>query len=191
MGRDIRCKSCKTIAIKVNSKKLELFSSKEAIRRCVGLFDLDDDEMVESFEAMPYEFKERTKIVNSKFGNSGNSNGDVGMREGVKMEEENNEIGSRKRRLGEGSEKVVRRDDGRNEDRNGTMFSKKCEETFKANGPKICCNPCGEMRKKLIDKKCKLRTSKRRKLNRPMIRCSGIYRLDADELTLEAFKYYR
>merc|ERR1711991_913465 len=54
-----------------------------------------------------------------------------------------------------------------------------------------CCNPCGEMRKKLIMKKVHLKTSKRRKLNRPMIRCGGIYRMDADELTLEAFKFYR
>merc|ERR1711991_127867 len=49
----------------------------------------------------------------------------------------------------------------------------------------------GEMRKKLNQKKLDLRKSKRRKLNRPMIRCSGIYRIDADELTLEAFKVYR
>merc|ERR1711916_251353 len=83
------------------------------------------------------------------------------------------------------------RDNGRNEDENGTVFSKECEETFKANGFKKCCNPCGEIRKKLIQKKCHLRDSKRRKLNRPMIRCGGIYRMDADELTLEAFKYYR
>merc|ERR1711916_178761 len=44
---------------------------------------------------------------------------------------------------------------------------------------------------KLNEKKRVLKTSKRRKLNRPLIRCSGIYRMDADELTFEAFKYYR
>merc|ERR1711991_905505 len=49
----------------------------------------------------------------------------------------------------------------------------------------------GEMRKKLNQKKLVLRISKRSKLNRPMIRCGGIYQMDADELTLEAFKYYR
>merc|ERR1711991_993494 len=74
---------------------------------------------------------------------------------------------------------------------NGTVFSRKCEETFKANTTKICCNPCSEMRKKLNEKKRALRKSKRRKLNRPMIRCGGIYRMDADELTLEVFKFYR
>merc|ERR1711880_24561 len=52
-------------------------------------------------------------------------------------------------------------------------------------------NPCGEMRKKLNKKKFDLKDSKRRKLNRPMIRCGGIYRMDADELTLEAFQFYR
>merc|ERR1711916_239570 len=81
---DTRCDSCKTVASKVRFKKSRLFSSKEAIRRCVGLFDLDDDEMVESFEAMSDEFKERTKIVNSNMDDSGNGNGDVGVREGVK-----------------------------------------------------------------------------------------------------------
>merc|ERR1711991_811307 len=106
-------------------------------------------------------------------------------------EEQNNEMGSRKRRLGRYGGNIVGREDGRNEDENGTVFSKKCEETFKTNGFQKCCNPCGEMRKKLIDKKKTLRDSKRRKLNRPMIRCSGIYRMDADELTLEAFKFYR
>merc|ERR1711916_329648 len=60
-----------------------------------------------------------------------------------------------------------------------------------AEGTRERCNPCGEMRKKLNQKKKDLRVSKRRKLNRPMIRCGGIYRMDADELTLEAFKYYR
>merc|ERR1711991_841647 len=172
-------------------KKQKLFSSKEPIRRCVGLFDLDDDEMVESFEAMSDEFKERAKIVYSNMGDCGNSDGDVGVREGVKMEEVNNEIGSRKRRLGEDGENIVERDSGRKENENGTVFSKDCEETFKANGMKICCNPCGEMRKKLIIKKDNLKISKRRKLNRPMIQCTGIYRMDADELTLEAFKFYR
>merc|ERR1711916_426124 len=117
--------------------------------------------------------------------------GGVSVREGVNLEEENNEVGSRKRRLGEGGENSVGRDNGRNEKENETVFSKKCEETFKANGMKICCNPCGEMRKKLNEKRMNLRRSKRRKLNRPMIRCSGIYGMDADELTLEAFKYYR
>merc|ERR1711991_814081 len=172
-------------------KKLQIFSSKEAIRRCVGLFDLDDDEMMESFEAMPDEFKERGKIVYSNKRDSGNSNGTVGVSEVMKTEEENNEIGSRKRGLGEDGENIAARDNGRNEDENGTVCSKECEETFKANGMKICCNPCGEMRKKLITKKGVLKDSKRRKLNRPMIRCGGIYRMDADELTLEAFKYYR
>merc|ERR1711991_1184834 len=147
--------------------------------------------MVESFEAMSDEFKERTKIVYSNLDDNGNSNGGVGVREGVKMEEENNEIGRRKTRLGEDGENIVARDNGRNEDGNGTMFSTKCEEAFKANGNRICCDPCGEMRKKLIIKKRVLKDSKRRKLNRPMIRCGGIYRMDADELTLEAFKFYR
>merc|ERR1711916_359034 len=110
---------------------------------------------------------------------------------GVKREEENSEIGSRKRRSGEVGKNIVVRDNGRNEDEDGTVFSKKCEETFKSNGKKICCKPCGEMRRKLTIKKRDLRISKRRKLNRPMIRCGGIYRMDADELTLEAFKFYR
>merc|ERR1711991_1083308 len=100
-------------------------------------------------------------------------------------------IGSRKRRLGECGENIAERNNGRIGDENGTVFSKKCEETFKANGKKICCNPCREMRKKLTEKKKDLRRSKRSKLNRPMIRCGGIYRMDADELTLEAFKFYR
>merc|ERR1711991_1190513 len=117
--------------------------------------------------------------------------GGVGVREGVKTEEESNEKVSRKRRLCEGGENIVARDNGRNEDGNGTVFSKECEETFKANTTKICCNPCGEMRRKLSIKKGVLKVSKRRKLNRPMIRCGGIYRMEADELTLEAFKYYR
>merc|ERR1711880_4324 len=47
------------------------------------------------------------------------------------------------------------------------------------------------MRKKLNVKKTNLKDSKRRKLNRPMIRCGWIYRMNADELTLEAFKFYR
>merc|ERR1711991_348138 len=129
--------SCKTVASKVTFKKKYLFSSnKEPIRRCVGLFDLDDDEMVESFEAMPDEFKERTKIVYSNLGDSGNINGDVGVREDVKMEGKNNEIGNRKRRLGEGGENNVGRDKGRNGVENGTVFSNKCEETFKANTTK-------------------------------------------------------
>merc|ERR1711991_1100119 len=141
---------------------------------------------------MPDEFKERTKIVYSNLGDSGNSNGDIGVRKAVKIEEENNELGGRKRRLGEDGENIVARGDGRNEDKNGTVFSKKCEEMFEVtNGKIICCNPCSEMRKKLNQKKLDLRVSKRRKLNRPMIRCGGIYRTDADELTLEAFKYYR
>merc|ERR1711991_1220724 len=141
---------------------------------------------------MPDEFKERTKIVYSNLGDSGNSNGDIGVRKAVKIEEENNELGGRKRRLGEDGENIVARGDGRNEDKNGTVFSKKCEEMFKVtNGKIICCNPCTEMRKKLNEKKFNLRKSKRRKLNRPMIRCGGIYRMDADELTLEAFKFYR
>merc|ERR1711916_252763 len=99
--------------------------------------------------------------------------------------------GNRKRRLGEDGENIVARDNGRNEDENGTVFSKKCEEEFKAEGTRERCNPCGEMRKKLNKKKVHLKESKRRKLNRPMIRCGGIYRMDADELTLEAFKFYR
>merc|ERR1711991_1099500 len=74
---------------------------------------------------------------------------------------------------------------------NEKVFSKDCEETFKAERNRERCNPCGEMRKKLNDKKLNLRRSKRSKLNRPMIRCGGIYRIDADELTLEAFKFYR
>merc|ERR1711991_570650 len=74
---------------------------------------------------------------------------------------------------------------------NEKVFSKDCEETFKAEGTRERCNPCGEMRNKLTQKKKNLRNSKRRKLNRPLIRCGGIYRTDADELTLEAFKYYR
>merc|ERR1711991_1048659 len=86
---------------------------------------------------------------------------------------------------------VVARDNRRNEDENEKVFSKDCEETFKAEGFRERCNPCGEMRKKLNIKKMNLKDSKRRKLNRPMIRCGGIYRIDADELTLEAFKYYR
>merc|ERR1711991_101182 len=133
---------------------------------------------------------EQAKIVYLNLGDSGNGNHD-GVRSDMKIEEENNEIGSRKRRLGEGGENVVGRDNGRNEDGKGRVFSKECEETFKANRAKICCNPCGEMRRKLNKKKTVLRRSKRRKLNRPMIRCSGIYRMDADELTLEAFKFYR
>merc|ERR1711991_414236 len=165
--------------------------SKQPIRRCEGLFDLEDDEMVESFEAMSDEFKEQTKIVYSNLDDSGNSNGDVGVKEVVKTEEENNKIGNRKRRLGEVGENIVGRDNGRNEDKNGTVFSTKCEKEFKAHATKICCNPCGEMRKKLTIKKKILKESKRRKLNRPMIRCGGIYRMDADELTLEAFKFYR
>merc|ERR1711991_131560 len=52
-------------------------------------------------------------------------------------------------------------------------------------------NPCGEMRMKLNIKKKTLRRSKRSRMNRPMIRCGGIYRMDADELTLEALKFYR
>merc|ERR1711991_183877 len=120
--------------------------------------------MMESFEAMPDEFKKRTKIVCSNSGDSGNSNGGVGFCEGVKTEEEKNEIGSRKRRLGEGGENIVGRENGRNEDKNGTVFSKECEETFKSkNGPNKYCNPCGEMRKKLIIKKGVLKDSKRRK----------------------------
>merc|ERR1711916_163095 len=82
---DLRCDSCKIVATKVMTKKKKLFSSKEPIRRCVGLFDLDDDEMMEWFEAMPEEFKERTKIVYSNLGDSGNSNVGVGVKEGVKM----------------------------------------------------------------------------------------------------------
>jgi len=109
----------------------------------------------------------------------------------VKAKEESVGIGSRKRRLGEGGGNIVAREDGRKESENGTVFSKKCEETFKANGGKKYCNACGEMRNKLIIKKNILKDSKRRKLNRPMIRCGGIYRMDADELTLEAFKFYR
>merc|ERR1711880_36797 len=124
---------------------------------------------------MSEEFKERANIVYSNSGNSGDSNGDVGRREDVKMEEESNEIGSRKRRLGEGGENIVAREDGRKVVKNGAVFSKECEETFKTNTTKICCNPCGEMRRKLIIKKRDLRNSKRRKLNRPMIRCGGIY----------------
>merc|ERR1711991_99640 len=164
--------------------------SKEPIRRCVGLFDLDDDEMVESFESMSDEFKERTKIVYSNLDDSGNSNGDVGVKEGVKTEEDIG-TGNTKRRSGEDGENIYGREDGRSEVEIGKVFSKKCEEAVKTNGPKICCNPCGEMRKELIIKKRSLRNSKRRKLNRPLIRCGGIYRMDADELTLEAFKYYR
>merc|ERR1711991_1191481 len=182
--------SCKTVASKVTFKKSHLFSSnKEPIRRCVGLFGLDDDEMVESFDAMPDEFKERPKVVYSNLGDSGNSNSDAGVKEGAKTEEENNEVGSRKRRLGEDGENIVVGDNERIGDENGTLFSRKCEETFKSkSGPNKRCNPCGEMRKILIIKKKVLRRSKRRKLNRPMIRCGGIYRMDADELTLEAFK---
>merc|ERR1711991_926760 len=140
---------------------------------------------------MPEEFKERAKIVYSKSGHSGNSNGDVGVREGVKIEEENNKIGSRKRRLGEDGDNIVGRDNGRNGDENGKVFSKKCVRTFKPYATKNCCNSCSEMRKKLNIKKVHLKDSKRRKLNRPLIRCGGIYRMDADELTLEAFKFYR
>merc|ERR1711991_413705 len=114
----------------------------------------DDDEMVESFEAMPEEFKERTKIVCSNLGVSGNNNGNVGGREVVKTEEENNEIGGRKRRLGEDGECIVARDNGRNGDENGIVFSKECEETFISRmGANKCCNPCGEMRRKLTMKK--------------------------------------
>merc|ERR1711916_29414 len=121
-GRNaLRCDICKTVAKKVNCKKVELFSSKEPIRRCVGLFDLDDDEMVESFESMSDEFKERTKIVYSNLDDSGNSNGDVGVKEGVKMEEENNEIGNTKRRSGEDGENLVARGNARNGDENGTV----------------------------------------------------------------------
>jgi len=184
---DLRCDSCKTVAVKVTEKKSRLFSSKEPIRRCVGLLDLDDDEMMESFEAMSDKFKERAKIVCSNLDDSGDSNGGVG----VKREEENSEIGSRKRRLGEDGENIVARDNRRIGDGNGRVFSRACEETFKTNGSKICCIPCGEMRRKLNIKKRVLKDSKRRKLNRPMIRCGGIYRMDADELTLEAFKFYR
>merc|ERR1711991_833738 len=105
--------------------------------------------MMESFESMPDEFKERTKIVYSNLDNSGDSNGDVGVRDVMNTEEENNEMRSRKRRLGGDGEIIVARDNERNGDENGTVFSRKCEETFKANGTKICCNPCGEMRNKL------------------------------------------
>merc|ERR1711991_399722 len=96
-----------------------------------------------------------------------------------------------KGRLGGDVENIAERDNERNENKNGTVFSKECEEEFKANGFQKCCNSCREMRNKLNIKKRDLRRSKRRKLNRPMIRCGGIYRMDADELTLEAFKYYR
>merc|ERR1711991_656262 len=118
---------------------------------------------------MPDEFKEQTKIVYSNLGDSGNSNGGVGARKGVNMEEENSEIGSRKRRLREGGENSVGRDNGRSEVEKGTVFSKECEETFKSKpGANKYCNPCGLMRKKLIIKKKVLKDSKRRKLNRPM-----------------------
>jgi len=149
--------------------------------------------MVESFEAMPDEFKERTKNVYSNLDVSGNSSGDVGGTTLVKREEENNKTGnSRKRRLDEDCENIAERNNGRNGVENGTVFSKECEETFKSRmGANKYCNPCGEMRRKLNIKKKVLKTSKRRKLNRPMIRCGGIYRMDADELTLEAFKFYR
>jgi len=70
-SKGVRCDSCKTVAEKVHGKKRQLFSSKEPIRRCVGLFNLDDDEMVESFEAMPDEFKERTKIVYTNLDDGG------------------------------------------------------------------------------------------------------------------------
>merc|ERR1711991_238778 len=116
----------------------------------------------------------------------------VGMRGVATTEEEKNEIGNRKRRLGEDGENIVAGENGRKEDKNGTVFSKECKKTFKSRmGGNKCCNPCGEMRKKLSIKKVNLKISKRRKLNRPMIRCGGIYRMDADELTLEAFKFYR